>query len=174
MVAINAIISKLSYTEEAEMAPAIISGEYKWNACRASGEQGVTAEALLHPGACPGCWSGPGCAAGTLGTLLRSEHPTVIRLSRLLSPKSVWGIGGLGCGRGRCCGFRSTVSGFAICCIQGLELNSYKYQYCFWACLSCCLEYLVCLNMAKEVALASCDSKCQGLVLHCHTGSHQL
>lgn len=29
MVAIKAIISKLSYTEEAEVIPAIVAGEYK-------------------------------------------------------------------------------------------------------------------------------------------------
>lgn len=38
MVAINAIISKLSYTEEAEVTPATVAGEYKWKACGVSGE----------------------------------------------------------------------------------------------------------------------------------------
>lgn len=53
MVAINAIISKLSYTEEAEVTPAIVSGEYKWKACGVSGVWGVTAEALLQERSAP-------------------------------------------------------------------------------------------------------------------------
>lgn len=74
--AMNAIIGKPCYTGEAEMTPLSFLGNRSETSARRLGEQGVTAGALLHPGACPGSRRGPGHAAGTHGTLLRSEHPT--------------------------------------------------------------------------------------------------